>query len=325
MKNFIISESIKTLIDNRNERWYHKYTNDDLLVYACHERDTWQKRINSIITQSENPTVYGNLNLESERISEQDLQSLIDQFCLLSTMSKYRQIELEGLNEELSRLLHYNQFENDNLPPISVLIGFIFGLVVAILLPVFAPFGGSWGEIVVTILFPFLWSLILPAFCYIVLASFSFIFNIIVANKYIHRYNVLLTHDSVYSRLHRVDVSQRNAWRIAYNNKTKHSEEMGNLSKLEEAKNDAPQIIQKWDLLEFAKLKGKMQVGSFVNTESFEEFKCNIFTDNEGNKCYVSFGAKLGELTPAEIIQRKDHLEVIMLNTGTYILQEKKD
>ena len=79
-------------------------------------------------------------------------------------------------------------------------------------------------------------------------------------------------------------------------------------------------IKNSWSLLAFARMKGKMQVGSFVNQETGEAFKSTIFTDNEGNRCFVAFSSKMGELTPAQIAAQKDKLQVVELESGNYSL-----
>lgn len=81
-------------------------------------------------------------------------------------------------------------------------------------------------------------------------------------------------------------------------------------------------IKNSWSLLAFARMKGKMQVGEFVNKESGEIFKSCIFTDpnDADNKCFVAFSSKLGELTPQEIAAKKDDLQVVELESGHYSL-----
>lgn len=79
-------------------------------------------------------------------------------------------------------------------------------------------------------------------------------------------------------------------------------------------------IKNSWSLLAFAKMKGKMQVGNFVNSETGEEFKSCVFTNTEGNRCFVAFSSKLGELTPAEISSRKNELQVVELESGNFSL-----
>ena len=84
-------------------------------------------------------------------------------------------------------------------------------------------------------------------------------------------------------------------------------------------------IKNSWSLLAFARMKGKMQVGKFVNSDTGEEFKSCIFTDNEGNRSFVAFSSKMGELTPAEISAQKDKLQVVELESGNYSLCRQGD
>ena len=76
-----------------------------------------------------------------------------------------------------------------------------------------------------------------------------------------------------------------------------------------------------WNLLEFAKAHGKMQVGDFVNKETGEEFKACIFTKpDDGTRTFVAFSTKLGELTPKQIADMKNELQVVQLESGNYSL-----
>lgn len=79
-------------------------------------------------------------------------------------------------------------------------------------------------------------------------------------------------------------------------------------------------IKNSWSLLAFARMKGKMQVGSFVNKDSGDTFKSCIFTDGEGDRTFVAFSSKLGELSPSEIVSQKDKLQVVELESGNYSL-----
>lgn len=79
-------------------------------------------------------------------------------------------------------------------------------------------------------------------------------------------------------------------------------------------------IKNSWSLLAFARMKGKMQVGSFVNKETGETFKSTIFTNDAGERCFVAFSSKLGELSPSEIVAQKDKLQVVELESGNYSL-----
>ena len=79
-------------------------------------------------------------------------------------------------------------------------------------------------------------------------------------------------------------------------------------------------IKNSWSLLAFARSHGKMQIGSFTNSDTGDKFRSCIFTDNEGNHCFVAFSSKLGELTPSQIAAQKDRLQVVQLESGNYSL-----
>jgi hypothetical protein len=79
-------------------------------------------------------------------------------------------------------------------------------------------------------------------------------------------------------------------------------------------------IKDSWTLLAFARMKGKMQVGNFANSETGETFKSCVFTNTDGERCFVSFSSNLGELTPSQISAQKHDLQVVELVTGNYKL-----
>jgi hypothetical protein len=80
-------------------------------------------------------------------------------------------------------------------------------------------------------------------------------------------------------------------------------------------------IKNSWSLLAFAKSHGKMQVGEFANKETGETFKSCIFTNPEDNsRCFVAFSSKMGELSPREIMEQKDNLQVVELESGNFSL-----
>ena len=78
-------------------------------------------------------------------------------------------------------------------------------------------------------------------------------------------------------------------------------------------------IVSSATLLAF-KGSRRMQLGAFVNKESGESFKSCIFTDDAGNRCFVAFSSKLGELSPREIAARKHELQVVTMDSGSHIL-----
>lgn len=92
-----------------------------------------------------------------------------------------------------------------------------------------------------------------------------------------------------------------------------------------ETTNEEPlkhKIIKTWSLLDFAREFGpKMQVGEFINSETQKTFKNCIFT-KDNTKTFVAFSSKLGVLTPKEIVERKNSLIVVQLDSGIYSLCE---
>lgn len=84
-------------------------------------------------------------------------------------------------------------------------------------------------------------------------------------------------------------------------------------------------ILQSWSLLEFAKNYVKMKVGTFVNSNTGEEFKSCMFLKKDGTYNYVGFHSQLGELTSAEISKRKKELKVGLTESGKYVLYDHID
>lgn len=80
----------------------------------------------------------------------------------------------------------------------------------------------------------------------------------------------------------------------------------------------AQKSLPSWSLVAFAAGK-RMQVGSFVNEEG-TPFKSCIFTDENGNRVFVGFSSKLGELSPREIAARKNELQIVKTDSGSYKL-----
>lgn len=80
-------------------------------------------------------------------------------------------------------------------------------------------------------------------------------------------------------------------------------------------------IKNSWSLINFARTHGKMQVGEFSNKETGETFKSCIFTNPADNsRCFVAFSSKMGELTPKDIVEQKDQLQVVELESGNFSL-----
>lgn len=82
--------------------------------------------------------------------------------------------------------------------------------------------------------------------------------------------------------------------------------------------------INSWPLLTFAKIKGKMQIGTFVSRQTGKEFKSCVFTDesnpdSQTNKTFVAFSSKLGELTSNQISKMKHELKVVYEDDVYYL------
>ncbi len=77
-------------------------------------------------------------------------------------------------------------------------------------------------------------------------------------------------------------------------------------------------IKNSWSLIAFAKSHGRMQVGNFVNETTGDSWKSCIFTNpnNTEEKTFVAFSRNLGELTPREIAEQKDNLQVVECTTA---------
>nr|DAH58003.1 MAG TPA: hypothetical protein [Caudoviricetes sp.] len=104
--------------------------------------------------------------------------------------------------------------------------------------------------------------------------------------------------------------------------KGKYNYRFDNVVEEEYAKETNTSILQSWSLLEFAKNYVKMQVGNFVNSNTGEEFKSCIFFKEDGSYDYVGFHSQLGELTSAEISERKKKLKVGLTELGKYVLYD---
>ena len=79
-------------------------------------------------------------------------------------------------------------------------------------------------------------------------------------------------------------------------------------------------IKNSWSLISFAKTHGKMKVAPFVNRETGECFKSCAFVSNTDEVTLVAFSSNLGELTPKQIAEQKDDLQVVQLESGSFKL-----
>lgn len=79
------------------------------------------------------------------------------------------------------------------------------------------------------------------------------------------------------------------------------------------------QIKESWSLLAFARVNGRMQVGKFTNGDTGEQFSSCIFSSGDDKK-FVYFSSSIGELSPSQIVARKNELQVVLSDEGKYYL-----
>lgn len=119
-----------------------------------------------------------------------------------------------------------------------------------------------------------------------------------------------------------IGLSQKDVYDIV---KGKYNYRFDNVVEEESVEKTNTSILQSWPLLEFAKNYVKMQVGDFVNSNTGKEFKSCMFLKEDGSYDYVGFHSQLGELTPAEISERKKELKVGLTQSGKYVLYDHID
>lgn len=82
-------------------------------------------------------------------------------------------------------------------------------------------------------------------------------------------------------------------------------------------------IKQSWSYMAFARMMGKPKYAKgLTNSKTGEKFNAIAMVDPEsGNaKCFVHFSSKLGELSAQEVNERRKDLQVVELNSGSYVL-----
>ncbi len=82
-------------------------------------------------------------------------------------------------------------------------------------------------------------------------------------------------------------------------------------------------IVNSWSLIDFANSHGSLRVGTCTVHEgerAGETFPALRFTAPNGTRTFVSFSSNLGVLTPKEISERAESLQVVELQSGSYKL-----
>jgi hypothetical protein len=72
-------------------------------------------------------------------------------------------------------------------------------------------------------------------------------------------------------------------------------------------------IAKSMSLMAFARAKGLPRPNHGRNSETGEHYE-NLAFDNNGELTFVNFSSKMGVLSPKELFERKDELQVVQLN-----------
>lgn len=82
-------------------------------------------------------------------------------------------------------------------------------------------------------------------------------------------------------------------------------------------------IVNSWSLISFKNQFGKLHTGHFQGKDADGKpttFKSCIFYNDPADKTFVGFSSNLGELSDADIVRRKNDLQVVQLESGNYRL-----
>ena len=90
--------------------------------------------------------------------------------------------------------------------------------------------------------------------------------------------------------------------------------------------NSSVQVVSVTPLLEFAKHHGRMKVTKeLTNPHTGEKFKSCAFIDASGKVTLVGFSTTIGELTPSQVSEQKNLLQVVELSNGVLKLTRKSE
>ena len=83
-------------------------------------------------------------------------------------------------------------------------------------------------------------------------------------------------------------------------------------------------IEEVWNFMDFAKMLGQPKRATLTNNETGENYAALMFPTPQGDREFtmVAFSSDLGELTVKEIVDRKDELYVVKLESGNYYLRD---
>ena len=89
--------------------------------------------------------------------------------------------------------------------------------------------------------------------------------------------------------------------------------------------NNNSRIVNSWSFLAFCREVGakRLKYPEFTDKNTGEVFHSVAAVDGMSIKALIGFSSRLGELSPKEIADRKDGLQVVQLESGSYKLCKK--
>lgn len=324
MKRYELNDSIVETINNWKPRWYSKYDNEDVLSLTKKENQLYWWEIEKIERFSKEHPNSNVPTLEDQGVTEPALQSFIHKRCTIYAKTKMREIDisLDRLEDVINDCLG----RDTSLLFVCIILGaLLWGILLAIYGSLIFNIGSIFWAIVIVIVG---WgsSSLLILFIFLFLDEIgSPLINHIFKRKSEKLMNQMLIMDSTLSLVNQVKQLQLLYKEEQWLNKDKQKQLItSNSEESMKMKENQPQtvIVNSWPLLEFAKLKGKMQLATYSNSKTGQVFKYCLFTDSEGNQCTVDFDKGLGELSVWEIQEHKKDLFVEQMRDGKLYLKK---
>ena len=318
-----INDETKSLINQRTPRWYHRYDNYEVLNIAYDTYKHFWEDIDHLDYYYINYPESGVPTLQEKGITEEALDTYIQNKCQLVALAKSKDVDLSGdkINKELRFAIGCY---NEDIPVLLILIA-VLGLVIAVIWAIIVGdvlFGRTIFYDILFFIIGWFSSSVLLVLLFVVMEELGTpLINFIREYRYNRAIITMESLDSTMIRVNEIKRQQR-AKTIEYDRM-----KFCRIQEDKEPEQTEPivePIKDSWSLIDFVRIKGKMQVGTFNNKETGDTFKSCIFTNGDGYRTFVGFSKKLGELTPSEIVTQKDNLIVILNEDGHYVLCRKE-
>ena len=320
-----LSEETKTLIRRRTPKWYHRYDNDGVLNIAYHEYSRFWEDIDHLECFYYEHPESGVPTLIEKGITEEALETYIQSKSHLVALAKSKDVDLSG--DKIDRELRFAIGCYNEDIPVQLILIVILGLVLAVIWAVSVGdllFGGTVLHDILFFLIGWLSSTVLVLLIFVGLEEIGTpLINSIREHRYKKAIMTMESLDSTMIRVNEIKRQQR-AKEIEYDRMKYGRDQEDEEQEQEQTEHIVESPKDSWSLIDFVRIKGKMQVGIFKNKDTGDSFKSCIFTNGDGDRTFVGFSKKLGELTPSEIVAQKDDLIVILNEDGHYVLCRKE-